>query len=157
RGGTLAEGIEEAHQRGYLEADPELDLRGRDAAVKLAIVAGALRGERIDAAAIVCEDIRSLDPEVIRARVARGATTRLVARATPPGVHAGYEEADRASALASPVGRVVYRCGLSRNGPRLRIGGGLGAAAPADAVWVDVVALGSRLQQAAPISAGVAR
>lgn len=157
RGGTLAEGIEEAHQRGYLEADPELDLRGRDAAVKLAIVAGALRGERIDAAAIVCEDIRSLAPEVIRARVARGATTRLVARATPHGVHAGYEEVDRASALASPVGRVVYRYDLSRNERRLHIGGGLGAAATADALWVDVVALGSRLQQAAPISAGVAR
>ncbi|HEU5209710.1 MAG TPA: hypothetical protein VFU06_09875 [Longimicrobiales bacterium] len=157
RGGTLAEGIEEANQRGYLEADPELDLRGRDAAVKLAVVAGALRGERIDADTIQCEDIRSLDHAVIRERVARGATTRLVARATPHGVHAGYEEVDRSSALASPVGRVVYRYDLTRNERRLHIGGGLGAAATADALWVDVVALGSRTQRIAATVSGVAR
>jgi len=156
RGGTLAQGIEEAHQRGYLESDPELDLRGRDAAVKLAIVAGALRGEAIDPDTIVCEDIRSLDVDVVRERVARGATTRLVARATPYGLHAGYEELDRSSTLATPLGRVVYRYDLSRNERRLHIGGGLGAAATADALWIDVVALGSR-SQLATVTAGGAR
>jgi len=154
RGGTLAQGIEEADRRGYLETDPELDLRGRDAAVKLAIVAGALRGATIDPATIECGDIRNLDVSVIRERAARGATTRLVARATPHGLHAGYEEIDRSSTLAAPVGSVVYRYDLSCDEYRLHIGGGVGAAATADALLIDVVALGSRTQIATVTSGG---
>lgn len=157
RGGTLDQGIEEARQRGYLEADPELDLRGRDAAVKLAIVAGALLGECIDPSTIECQDIRTLEPNVIRERVARGATTRLVARASATGVHAGYEEVARTSALAAPVGRVVYRYDLTTNERRLHVGGGLGAAATADALWVDVVALGSARARPAYAYAGGVR
>lgn len=157
RGGTLEHGIEEARQRGYLEADPELDLRGRDAAVKLAIVAGALLGERIDPETIECDDIRTLDPALIRARVARSATTRLVARASATGLHVGYEEVARTSALAASVGRVVYRYDLTTNERRLHVGGGLGAAATADALWIDVVALGSARARPAFAYAGGAR
>lgn len=157
RGGSLEQGIEEARQRGFLEADPELDLRGRDAATKLAIVAGTLQGRTIDPATIDCADIRSLDPAAIRARVAREATTRLVARATPAGVCLGYEEVPRTSVLAAPVGRVVYRYDLTGNERRVHLGGGLGAAATAEALWVDVVALGSLLAQPALVAAGGAR
>ncbi len=157
RGGTLTQGIEEARQRGYLESDAELDLRGRDAAVKLAIVAGALLGERIDPEGIACEDIRALDPEVVRSRVARGATTRLVARASAAGLQVGYEEVARTSVLAAPVGRVVYRYELTSDERRLHLGGGLGAAATAEALWRDVVSLGSSRRSAALVHAGGSR
>ncbi len=157
RGGSVDDGIEEARQRGFLEADPELDLRGRDAATKLAIVAGALQGRSVDPAAIACDDIRALDVAAIRARVARGATTRLVARATPHAVCLGYEEVARTSVLAVPVGRVVYRYDLTGNERRVHLGGGLGAAATAEALWVDVVALGAVPAAPALVAAGGAR
>src|SRR5690606_15603850 len=73
RGLTLEEGIDDARRLGFLEPDAELDLRGADAAVKLAIVAGIVTGRRIDPRTIVAEDIRSLDVHTIRARPRRNA------------------------------------------------------------------------------------
>lgn len=141
RGGTLQDGIGEAGRLGFLEPDPELDLRGTDAAVKLAIVAGVLTGRRIDPRSIDCEDIRSLDPVVVRGRTRRNCTTRLAAR-----LHADhtlsvrYEEFSCDSLLAAPCGRVVYEYRLDRDERRMHIGSGLGADATAGALWTDLCA-----------------
>jgi len=142
RGGTLHDGIAEAQQLGYLEPDPELDLRGADAAVKLAIVAAALTGRRIDVDGIAIEDIRSLDPALLRARARRGCTTRLIARLHDNGaLTVAYEELRRDSMFAVPPGRVVYEYRLDRDERRLYVGTGLGAEATAAALWLDVEAL----------------
>ena len=145
RGATFSEGVAEAQALGYLEPDPEQDLQGVDAAVKLAIVAGAVTRRRIDPRAIRPEDIRVLDLSVVRGRARRGATTRLVARLTPNGrLRVVYEEVARDSLLAAPCGRVVYEYRLKRSERRLHVGEGLGAEATAAALWRDVNALGSQ-------------
>jgi len=141
-GATLEQGIAEAQRQELLEPDPELDLRGTDAAVKLAIVAGILTNRCIDPHSIPCEDIRTVDLSVVRARAANGATTRLVARLTEDGLlRVAYEEIARTSILAVPCGRVIYDYRLGALERRLHIGAGLGAAATADALWADVRAL----------------
>jgi homoserine dehydrogenase len=138
-GGSLEDGIADARQRGYLEPDPELDLRGIDAAVKLAIVAGVLDNRSIDPRSIHCDDIRELDPFVVRARRLNGRTTRLVARWSRADTLAvRYESVPRDSLLAAPCGRVVYEYRLARDERRFHIGTGLGASATAAALWSDV-------------------
>ena len=145
RGASLEEGIAEAARLGYLESDPELDLRGADAAVKLAIVAGVLTGRRILPDQIPCEDIRNIDVQGVRARPRRGATTRLVARLRHDGsLCVAYEEVARDSVLAARCGQVVYDYQLTGNERKLHVGGGLGPAATADALWSDVQALIAR-------------
>jgi homoserine dehydrogenase len=144
-GADFDEGIRQAGLLGYLEPDPDQDLRGLDAAVKLAIVAGALTGHRIDARTIRCEDIRDIDLAVVRARARRGATTRLVARLTPDGgARVAYEEVARDSLLATPCGRVVYEYRLEGGERRLHVGSGLGAEATAAALLDDVRSLARR-------------
>jgi homoserine dehydrogenase len=141
RGGTVEDGIAEAAARGFLEADRELDLRGADAAAKLAIVAGALSGRAIDPASIGCDDIRTIDSALIRARVHRGCTTRLVARADACGALAvRYEEIPRGSPLAAPIGRVIYAYALADGTTRVHVGAGLGAEATAHAALADLAA-----------------
>jgi homoserine dehydrogenase len=158
-GGTLADGVAAAQRFGYLEPDPELDLRGTDAAVKLAIVAGIVTGRRLDPRAIECDDIRDIDAGIVRARVRRHATTRLVGRLTDSGgLHVRYEEVPRDSLLAAPCGRVVYEYRLTRDERRLHVGTGLGAAATADALFSDIRALAAvAVRRAATAAVAVAQ
>ncbi|HSJ32172.1 MAG TPA: hypothetical protein VK933_12105 [Longimicrobiales bacterium] len=150
QGGTLDDGLAEAHRAGYLEPDPTLDLCGADAAVKLAIVAGIVTGRRIDPRTIPCDDLRLLDPVIARARVRRNATTRLVGRMADDGsLHVCYEEISRDSILAAPRGRVIYEYRLARDERRLHIGTGLGADATAGALWTDIRALAGAAQTGA--------
>src|SRR5690606_18397732 len=145
RGGTLQEGVAEAQRLGYLEPDPEQDLRGTDAAVKLAIVAGAVTGRRIDPRTIACDDLRDVDPFIVRARARRGNTTRLVARFTRDGgLRVGYEEVSRESLLAVPCGQVVYEYRFARGERRFHFGTGLGADATAEAVWTEIRHIAAR-------------
>jgi len=141
-GATITEAIGTAQRLGYLETDPELDFRGADAAVKLAIVASVLTGRRIDPRCIPCQDIRDLDLHEVAARPHRGCTTRLIARLHDNGtLRVGYEEIARDSVLAVRRGHVVYDYQLTRGERRLHVGGGIGPAATADALWTDVQAL----------------
>jgi hypothetical protein len=63
-----------------------------------------------DARAIPRPHVRELDPAVLRQRAARGATTRLVARAgrDPGSLRVTFEEVRRDSPLAAPPDRVIY-------------------------------------------------
>ncbi len=138
---SLAEGIEQARAAGCLETDPELDLRGTDAAVKLAVVAGALTGTVYDPAAIPCEDIRDLDPVLVRQRAERGLTTRLVGRIDRVGKPVvSYEEVDRCSPIAVPHDRVVYQYELEDGSLRIHTGAGIGHLPTAKAVFEDLEA-----------------
>ncbi|HEX2166216.1 MAG TPA: hypothetical protein VHG09_03160, partial [Longimicrobiales bacterium] len=155
RGGTLTDGLAEAARKGFLEPDPELDLRGADAAVKLAIVAGIITARRIDPRSIAADDLRTLDVLTVRARTRRNATTRLVARMSENGsLSVRYEEVSRDSILAAPCGRVVYEYTLDRDERRMHIGSGLGAAATAGALFADIRALAGEAAFRAGAEAG---
>jgi homoserine dehydrogenase len=139
RGASFDDGAAEAKRLGYLEPDPEADFRGRDAAVKLAIVAGAIYGRVFDHRRIACQDIRSLDAFVVRARARTGSTTRLVARIGADGEPVvAYESVSCDSILAAPIGRVVYEYQVRSGSRQIYIGEGLGANATAAAAWSDV-------------------
>jgi homoserine dehydrogenase len=143
RGASFEDGIAEAARLGFLESDPELDLRGTDAAVKLAIVAGAITGLEYDPCGIAVQDIRAIDPIVLRDRARDGLTTRLVARfdRAERVLNVAYEAVALDSVLAPPAGRVVYEYDTGDGDRRINIGTGLGAEATADAAWLDVQAL----------------
>ena len=149
RGARVDQGIERAERAGVLEPDPELDFRGEDAAVKLAIVAGALWGGRVDASAISREDLRDLDPDLLVERALRGSTTRLVGRATRGGdLSLRYEEVPRSTALAIGLGEVAYAYELGSGETRVHRGQGVGPAGTAEALAADVERLASGVVRA---------
>lgn len=144
RGETLAQGIAAAQGRGLLESDPSADLDGSDAATKLVCVAGAVFGEPylrpVAPTSVAREDLRDLDPELLRARFRRGATTRLVARGDRQGtLRVAFEEVAIGSPLAAPTDRVVYGYELPE-GLRVHTGLAVGADRTAQALLDDVLA-----------------
>lgn len=131
-----------AQARGVLEPDPTLDLDGSDAAVKLAVVAGALSARRLPLAALPRLDLRRLDPEALRAHARAGRTTRLVARwSAAEGARLGFELLDRHDPLAVPADRVAYGFRLRDGRTRCFIGAGLGPERTAAALLADVLRL----------------
>ncbi len=138
-GGSFEDGVAAAERLGLLETDPELDFRGADAAVKLAVVAQALWGLPVHPDDVPCEDIRAVDPALVRARARAGRSTRLVARGHRDGrLLVGYEELAPGSPLAVPPDRAVYAYELARGGTRLHVGAGMGPEETARAVLADV-------------------
>ncbi|MBM4062237.1 MAG: hypothetical protein FJ265_14240 [Planctomycetes bacterium] len=144
-GASVEQGVAAARARGMLEPDPTLDLDGSDAATKLAAVWGAVfgapGGPAVDVAAVARQHVRSLDPAVLRARAAAGATTRLVARGSRRGgdLRVAFEELPAGSPLAAPADRVVYGYELPE-GLCVHTGFGVGAARTAAALVEDVAA-----------------
>lgn len=143
QGASLADGLAAARARGLLEPDATLDLDGSDAAAKLRLVWGAVFGDSWRATpplqAIVCQDLRDLDLDLVRARALRSATTRLVARGSRCGkdLRVQFEELSRTSPLAAPPDRVVYGYELPA-GLRLHTGLAVGHERTAAALLADV-------------------
>ena len=61
RGKSYAEALAEAQAAGFAEADPTLDVSGRDAAQKLAILAAIAFGVKVDEQQVWAEGIDTLD------------------------------------------------------------------------------------------------
>lgn len=143
-GGSVSDGIAEAGRLGLLEPDPELDLQGVDAAIKLAIVVGLLTGKAVEPAAIVGPDVRDLSPSVLRRRRSCGSTTRLVGRYAVGGrPRLRFEELPLGHPLAVGRDEVRYRYSLRDGQVVEHEGGGLGADATADAVISDLALFSS--------------
>jgi len=145
RGQSVADGLADAEARGLFEPEPTLDLDGSDAATKLRAVWGAVFGEpgaTLPAAADVArEDVRALDVGVVRARAARGATTRLVGRGNRSGnLRVRFEELPAGSPLAVPPDRVAYGFEMP-DGLRVHVGFGVGHDRTAAAMVRDVARL----------------
>ncbi|MFT4512039.1 MAG: homoserine dehydrogenase [Planctomycetota bacterium] len=149
-GASIEEGIAEARRLGFLEPDATLDLDGSDAATKLLCVWSALFGSTFTKspglASVKREDVRDLDPAVLRERASRRATTRLIARGGRTGtdLRVAFDEVALGSPLAAPADRVVYGYELPA-GLRVHTGLGVGYERTAEALWADVNA---KLQEA---------
>jgi homoserine dehydrogenase len=138
-GASLEQGVAAAAELGVLEPDPELDFRGEDAAVKLAIVSGALEGRALDPTVIPRTDLRDLDPAELRRRRAQGSTTRLIGNRNPDGsLRLVYEEVPASSPLATRTGQVVYAYRLRDGHWRHHVGYGIGPLGTAQALLADV-------------------
>lgn len=92
-GMAFDDALERAREAGVVEADPEDDLVGWDAAVKLACLANVLMGADLEPEDVVRTDVRSITPERLSDAAERGARIKLVARAVRAGsgVAAGVE------------------------------------------------------------------
>ncbi len=134
-GRTYGDALREAQEAGYAEIDPSLDVDGRDAAQKLAILASVAWGEFRGEALVERHGIRGLE-------VSEGQTVRLVAEATEDRLTVGPAELDP----ESPLGRVsgvenvleveVRAAGIFRvSGP------GAGGRVTAGAVYADLARL----------------
>lgn len=141
-GESFRDGLAVARERGFLEADPELDLRGDDAVAKIAIVASALAGSAVPPSDIACTDLRALDVDALRARAQAGTTTRLIGSWERGAARVAYESLDPADALAIEPGEVAYSYALEDGTTRVHRGRGLGAVATARAVLADLDAFG---------------
>src|SRR5205807_712207 len=78
-GWTYAQALEEAQRLGYAEADPTLDVSGRDAAQKLAILAGLAFNARVSEKDILVEGIDTLHPTDIQFAKEIGYVIKLLA------------------------------------------------------------------------------
>ena len=144
-GATREEAIDRARRAGYLEADPAADLDGRDAAIKLAIVASLISGSISSVDEVSRVGAGELDPEILRSRRRRGRTTRLVGRLREDGsLSVAYEEVPRVSSLAVPAGRVAYLYRRRDGTARVHIGGGVGTDGTVRAILADLEALVAR-------------
>jgi homoserine dehydrogenase len=78
-GWTYKEALAEAQRLGYAEADPTMDVSGRDTAQKLAILASLAFGANVSEADIHIEGIDTLDPQDIRFAKELGYVIKLLA------------------------------------------------------------------------------
>ena len=138
-GGSFQDGLAVADERGFLEADPELDLKGVDAAVKLSVVEAALTDR--PAALVAAQDLRELDPGVVRLRTEEGLTTRLVGEVLRDGSSTlTYKAVPKGSILDVCCDEVAYTYRLHSGETCTHRGKVLGAGPTAEAVLVDLEA-----------------
>jgi len=138
-GGSFQDGLAVADERGFLEADPALDLKGVDAAVKLSVVEAVLTGR--PAALVAAQDLRELDPGVVRLRTEEGLATRLVGEVLRDGSSTlTYKAVPKGSILDVCCDEVAYTYRLHSGETCTHRGKGLGAGPTAEAVLVDLEA-----------------
>ncbi len=144
-GWPYAQALAEAQRIGFAEADPAMDVSGRDAAQKLAVLAGLAFHRRVLESDVVAEGIDTLDPLDIRlagelgyvikllAIGERAGGDRLALRVHPTLVHTGNVLADVNGGFnaVSVYGHAV--------GHALFYGRGAGRRPTASAVVADLV------------------
>jgi homoserine dehydrogenase len=159
-GKDYATALAGAQAAGYAEADPTMDVSGRDAAQKLAILTSLSFDARVDESAVSVEGIDTLDAADVALAAEMGYAVKLLAVAerhedglalgvAPHLVPHGHVLAD----VAGPFNAAsVWGDAL---GHALFYGRGAGAAATASAVVADVlgIALGTTPKQFATLAA----
>ncbi len=134
-GRPYGDALREAQGAGYAEADPSLDVDGRDAAQKIAILAGVAWGEFRSESLVERHGIRALE-------VAEGQTVRLVAEATEEHLTVAPREVEP----ESPMGRTsgvenVLEVEVRAAGTFRVAGPGAGGRVTAGAVYADLARL----------------
>ena len=71
--------MNDAKNRGYVEADESLDLDGLDAAAKLVILANWIMGMKVTMPEIKCIGIRKIDSDDIKKAAANNSAIKLIA------------------------------------------------------------------------------
>jgi homoserine dehydrogenase len=134
-GRSYDEALRAAQEAGYAEADPSFDVMGRDAAQKLAILAGVAWGRwrperEVDTSGIVGIEVRP------------GETVRLVADATEERMSVHPAQLDPAEPLAAAAGIENVLEVTVRDVATFRISGpGAGGRVTAGAVYADLARL----------------
>jgi len=85
RGLSPAQALAEAQAAGHAETDPQLDVEGWDAAVKLVILAQSVLGMPAELSDVAVKGIALVTAEMLKQAAAEGRRVRLVARAERAG------------------------------------------------------------------------
>ncbi|HEX6548679.1 MAG TPA: homoserine dehydrogenase, partial [Candidatus Dormibacteraeota bacterium] len=150
-GEELPEALAAAQAEGYAEADPSDDVRGRDAASKLAIMASIAFGVRIHPEDVYCEGILKIQPVDFRYAQELGYAIKLLAHAerTERGIEARVHPAlvplSHPLALVDGVTNAVFIEG-DLVGQVVLQGLGAGARPTASAVVGDLIDLARSVQ-----------
>lgn len=141
-GATWDRALDEARAKGILEADPSLDLSGRDAAAKGVILANALWGRNLRLADAQVRGIWGLDPNEVRDEARRGLAVRLVVRGDPEGgVRVAPVTLPREHPLVAHGAENVVQFSLQAAGKITIRGPGAGGTESAAKVLSDLLAL----------------
>ena len=134
-GRTYDEALTDAQAAGYAEADPSLDVDGRDAAQKLAILAWEAWGRWRPESEVRRQGILDLE-------VAPGSAVRLVAEATPDSLAVGPLALDPGTPMVTARGvECVLEVDVAGSGTVTVRGPGAGGRATAGAVYADLARL----------------
>lgn len=132
---SFEEALAEAQRVGYAEADPTLDLNGRDAAQKLAILASVAWRRWRPESEVEVTGIEGVRPEL-------GSIVRLVADATPERLTVQPMELETGSPLAAVAGVDGILEVEVRGAGTFRVSGpGAGGRVTAGAVYADLARL----------------
>jgi homoserine dehydrogenase len=132
---SFEEALAEAQRVGYAEADPTLDLNGRDAAQKVAILASVAWRRWRPEGEVEVTGIQGVRPEL-------GSIMRLVADATPERLAVQPMELEAGSPLAAAAGVEGILAVEVRGAGTFRVSGpGAGGRVTAGAVYADLARL----------------
>ncbi len=144
---SFDEAVKLAQAKGYAEADPSLDINGKDSAHKLAVLVMLAMGKFIKVADIHTEGITHIAPEDLKYAEEMGLTIKLlaIAKKKADGIEARVHPTliSKKHSLASVKG--VYNAvqlEADALGDVLLVGQGAGQMAAASGVFSDLINLG---------------
>ncbi len=157
-GWDFAQALDEAQRQGYAEADPALDVEGRDAGHKVAIMASLVHGGYVPYDKLSIEGITRITPEDIAVARELGYCIKLLGiirrdhqdHEVDVRVHPAMLHQDHILASVSGVFNAVLLEG-DAVGPILLYGRGAGEMPTASAVVSDIVDVARNLQSGTPL------
>jgi homoserine dehydrogenase len=107
RGGSYESALKEAQRLGFAEADPTLDVSGRDSVEKLSILASLVFGGSVAPDKILYDGITKITTDDLKSAAAVGATIKLIAsaRRTEHGIE--LWNGPTLLPVDSPLGRIT--------------------------------------------------
>jgi homoserine dehydrogenase len=146
-GMSFEQAVKLAQAKGYAEADPSLDINGKDSAHKLAVLVMLAMGKFVNVADIYTEGITQIAAEDLKYAAEMGLTIKLlvIAKKRPDGIEVRVHPTliSRKHSLASVKG--VYNAvqlEADAVGDILLVGQGAGQMAAASGVFSDLINLG---------------
>jgi len=139
---SFDEAVKEAQNKGYAEADPELDVGGHDAAHKLVVLAMLAFGARIDSKNVPTEGIRAIEPIDHRLAKRFGYVIKHLAVGRDAGEQIELRVHPALIAQSTPLANVSGPCMLS--------GRGAGDMPTAVSVVADVLDVARALRSGVP-------
>src|SRR5436305_2604992 len=107
KGASLAEAVQGARRLGIAEADPDNDLEGWDAAVKVSALANVLLDADLPPEAVERESLLNVSPERVREALDRGCRLKVVCEAFREGKNVTGRVRVREIPLADPFALVT--------------------------------------------------
>jgi homoserine dehydrogenase len=147
RGVSYDEAIVEARAKGFLEADPTLDVSGQDAAQKLSVLTYHAFGKHLRPDAIERDGIEAITSEKIEAAKLEGKVIKLIAEASLDAsgevrARVAPQLIDRTHLFAHTRDEFnALEISTAHAGPQLLYGKGAGSLPTASAVISDLIEL----------------